>query len=668
MITDRSAPAEDMGFLQMLQRTLPPRPASLATGRVPGASGDKYRAALDKILEKYGSMEVFAQAAAAELPPELQRPQDAAPAQAMAAPAAARAESAARYGENFRPYSDAPPAAAPQPYSPNFRPYSDAPPFEDDPSFEVSARPAPMGLPPMGAARAAGAAGLQSGAVNDLNHIMMSPQSSGEQRIEAALGKARMNQGAPGGSWVPPHALPPSANQPVPMSPMAGAAGPPPMQSMGMPQGTPPGAGDLTPPPVDLAQAALQSDPGEALAAGAKQADAITEPPAALGGAGTGSPDGGKPWDQRFLETVRQMTAASGEDEGPSADDRGLALARLGFGMAASKSPHFGQALGEGGMGAVDQLQKMRAQRAEQRMRAMSQNLSIAGTAASLGMQGDAAKRQQSQFDQTLEVQKAAAATDPKDKEITRMMRDLGIPREQATALAYDVIVPNRDPLSGRVDLVNKLDAFGPRGGAPGAQPAPGAAPPSAPTDDPLLRAPLLSMVDRLGGKAVAQEAIGKMSLGTMDPGPEVNIPRQRLKMFNAAVIDMKGGSKMSNQDRERVETTLPSQGIFESAERGYDVLNTYRAEAIDTVKSQTAVAKDPNMPVELRKEALEKIAGARKVIDMVGDPAEIPRPGAKGAAAKVGGVQPPANAKQAPDGNYYIETAPGQFSKWTPD
>ena len=50
-------------------------------------------------------------------------------------------------------------------------------------------------------------------------------------------------------------------------------------------------------------------------------------------------------------------------------EDKGLALAQFGFGMAASKSPHLGQAIGEGGTSALKALQQMRQQRALNEMK-----------------------------------------------------------------------------------------------------------------------------------------------------------------------------------------------------------------------------------------------------------------------------------------------------------
>lgn len=244
-----------------------------------------------------------------------------------------------------------------------------------------------------------------------LQQIMADPQTSPGQRIRAATELARRGQQSVSGPQVPQAMAPPQAVAPAQAANAHGQAPPiPPLQSM-MPTGggqMPFGEPDLTPPPQDLAQAAMApgaapNDPSAAIAAGAKQADDVLAPPPAMGG-GAASPTGGKPWDSRFMDMVRDATAKVGDDDDLDDNDKGMALARLGFGMAASKSPHWGQALGEGGVGAIDQLQKMRSQRAEQRMRALAQNIGIAGTAAQLGAGEEARNMTQQQINRQIKA------------------------------------------------------------------------------------------------------------------------------------------------------------------------------------------------------------------------------------------------------------------------
>lgn len=79
-------------------------------------------------------------------------------------------------------------------------------------------------------------------------------------------------------------------------------------------------------------------------------------------------PDGGlSAMDPRMIAMIKQ---AMQSDDAPTSHDKGLALAQAGFGIAASPSPHFGQALGEGALYGVNALQQLRKQRAEQSMRA----------------------------------------------------------------------------------------------------------------------------------------------------------------------------------------------------------------------------------------------------------------------------------------------------------
>lgn len=74
------------------------------------------------------------------------------------------------------------------------------------------------------------------------------------------------------------------------------------------------------------------------------------------------------PWNRNFLDTVKQYMATEGQPES-SEQDKGMALAQAGFGVAASNSPYFGQALGQGALVGLQALQKAKAERAENALR-----------------------------------------------------------------------------------------------------------------------------------------------------------------------------------------------------------------------------------------------------------------------------------------------------------
>lgn len=149
--------------------------------------------------------------------------------------------------------------------------------------------------------------------------------------------------------------------------------------------------------PVDTQAALLgaQGDPGQGqpqlggMEAGGGMAAALgggddDEGPSAwlksgAGAAGGGGDDSGAPdlsggtgdlsgWHGNFMEMIKKQMAA-GDDEPLTAEDKGLALAKAGFGMAASGAHTFGQALGQGAMYGLEGLEKLKAQRAQQRLR-----------------------------------------------------------------------------------------------------------------------------------------------------------------------------------------------------------------------------------------------------------------------------------------------------------
>jgi hypothetical protein len=159
-------------------------------------------------------------------------------------------------------------------------------------------------------------------------------------------------------------------------------------------------------PPALLAQSAARAQPpgpADDIQAGANAAKAIATPPAPA--AAPGGPDEFGNMSPSFLEMAKKFVGAQ-EDAPLTADDKWLALARAGFGMAASQAPSFGQALGEGAMSGITQLQQVRAQRAEQAARRAQMGLQVASTDAQLR-----------QGDRTYELQKGKMAQDAAEAE-----------------------------------------------------------------------------------------------------------------------------------------------------------------------------------------------------------------------------------------------------------
>lgn len=120
--------------------------------------------------------------------------------------------------------------------------------------------------------------------------------------------------------------------------------------------------------PSPLAQVAdsggQDSDPSAWLSSGAAAAGggSSEEMPDLQGG--TGDLAG---WRGDFMQMIKQqMNAGEGE---LTSEDKALALAKAGFGMAASGSPNFGTALGQGAVYGIEGLEKLKAQRAQERLR-----------------------------------------------------------------------------------------------------------------------------------------------------------------------------------------------------------------------------------------------------------------------------------------------------------
>lgn len=74
------------------------------------------------------------------------------------------------------------------------------------------------------------------------------------------------------------------------------------------------------------------------------------------------------PWNRGFLDAVKQYMNVE-QNVQPSEQDKGMALAQAGAAMAASNSPYFGQALGQGALTGLQALQASKSSRAEMAMK-----------------------------------------------------------------------------------------------------------------------------------------------------------------------------------------------------------------------------------------------------------------------------------------------------------
>lgn len=104
-----------------------------------------------------------------------------------------------------------------------------------------------------------------------------------------------------------------------------------------------------------------------------------------------------------FIAMTRAELARGGGSSGDEKRDGWLALAQAGFATAAGQSPHALSNIGAGGVAGLDALQKMKQQRALQRMREAQMQQSGELRRAQLQQAGELRK-------QTIEIQKARLA------------------------------------------------------------------------------------------------------------------------------------------------------------------------------------------------------------------------------------------------------------------
>lgn len=242
-----------------------------------------------------------------------------------------------------------------------------------------------------------------------------------------------------------------------------------------------------------------------------------------------------------------------------------------------------------------------------------------------------------------------------RDRRVAEYQQLYGVNRATATKLADGLIKGFTDPLTGQTQFFDMVDLS--RGGG-GSQPAPqrvpvpgpmanNPAPPPVPgrsampgearpvpaaLRDPMTT-PLLGLVDVFGGAEPLQEAAGKITMGSYDPGAGVNVPRNRFRILKQDIYEMYGGNRMSDQDRQRIEKAFPGEGVFESPSAAFDALSAWSTEAQNTIATQGAIANDPNRSAQLRREAEGKVVAAEKVLRTIGDPQQYSRPGSNAGA-----------------------------------
>lgn len=150
------------------------------------------------------------------------------------------------------------------------------------------------------------------------------------------------------------------------------------------------------------------------------------------------------PWNKGFLDAVKQYMSADQQVQ-PSEQDKGMALAQAGFGMAASSSPYFGQALGQGALTGLQALQASKSSRAEMAMKMAQLQNEGDYRNQTLGIQQQNAnttqqyRADQIARDKVLDAQNAQARRDALDeairnhKDIADIRRD-ALDAKQATA------------------------------------------------------------------------------------------------------------------------------------------------------------------------------------------------------------------------------------------
>ncbi len=180
-------------------------------------------------------------------------------------------------------------------------------------------------------------------------------------------------------------------------------------------------AGAGTPAPTPSYDPASGPPPESPLITGARLAGQARNPAA-------NTPSDGTPDDpgkiggisKNFLDSVKQYMGALGQAQ-PTEQDKNTAIALGGARMAASSSPYFGQALGEGLYSGIQSLQQAKSMRAEQAMKlAQYQNeadyrdksLAQSGTfqTGELANMEDQRRLQQAQIDQAAKLQPSEIA------------------------------------------------------------------------------------------------------------------------------------------------------------------------------------------------------------------------------------------------------------------
>jgi hypothetical protein len=122
--------------------------------------------------------------------------------------------------------------------------------------------------------------------------------------------------------------------------------------------------------------------------------------------------------------TKRMMPGMGGDDEPLSGNDKGLALARAGFAMAAGNSPNALQNFGAGASEGIDSLMKLRQQRALQRMKEAAMMGSMQQRQEELGLRRDIAIQTATDRADALAERKREADERAADRDLDRAARE----------------------------------------------------------------------------------------------------------------------------------------------------------------------------------------------------------------------------------------------------
>lgn len=345
--------------------------------------------------------------------------------------------------------------------------------------------------------------------------------------------------------------------------------------------------------------------------------------------------------DSLLLDLGRNMMPL--DDESLSPEDKGLALAQMGFGIAAGQSPHAISNIGAGAAYGIESLQRMRQQRALRRMEearllettAYRQEMIDSRMSPVARLQKDraallaagAGRNDPRVLEINAAITKAThvgdGTDDAKALEIKRLKDVYGYDDKQATALAYDLVGFSRDQFTGELTPFDKRQLFNDARQGASSRTDGGI---KAPPPEPL--APVLGDVSAYGVRGKLPETLQKATFGVFAPKEGLVEQRQKYKMLRELALDAFARSgRPSNYAQQRVEELLPSSGYFESPVGAYDQLSTlYKIVERDLYNDMQTIA-DSSVSMELRKESEAKIRQERQLLSAIGDPSKFERP-----------------------------------------